>query len=179
MSAGHAPKATNMPFGAVGSSSLLTATEKSISLKVTQYPSESAAKTAIDRAKIFGALVSSRGSNTLIVVPSMSDLAPLDLAARFEEAARSTGQTVKIQQYAPHALAKKDPFGLVQSLMLDPLLIGGYMSSTLLMAATGKLDRVAVGFAGPAGDDEVEDAAVVGQQLDGPRGEIGWAHQST
>jgi hypothetical protein len=32
----------------------------------------------------------------------------------------------------------QDPFGLVQGLMLIPLLIGGYISSTLLMAATGK-----------------------------------------
>ncbi len=30
------------------------------------------------------------------------------------------------------------PASLVQGLMLIPLLIGGYMSSTLLMAATGK-----------------------------------------
>lgn len=138
MSAGHAPKASHLPFGAVGSSPLLAAAEKNISLKVTQYPNEAAAKSAMDEARVYGALVSSGGSNTLIVVPSMSDLAPLDLAVRFEEAARSTGQKLKVQQYAPLPLAAKDPFGLVQGLMLVPLLIGGYMSSTLLMAATGK-----------------------------------------
>jgi hypothetical protein len=48
------------------------------------------------------------------------------------------GQKLTIVQYAPVPLAPKDPFGLVQALMLIPLLIGGYMSSTLLMAATGK-----------------------------------------
>ncbi|MFJ7020078.1 hypothetical protein ACIQUW_17165 [Streptomyces sp. NPDC101117] len=138
MSAGHAPKASNLPFGTVGSSPLLAAAEKNISLKVTQYPDEAAAKTAMDEARIYGALVSSGGSNTLVVVPSMSDLAPLDLAVHFEEAARSTGQKLMVQQYAPLPLAPKDPFGLVQALMLVPLLIGGYMSSTLLMAATGK-----------------------------------------
>lgn len=138
MSAGHAPKASNLPFGVVGSSPVLAAAEKNISLKVTQYPNEAAAKTAMDEARVYGALVSSGGTNTLIVVPSLSDLAPLDLAVRFEEAARATGQKVKVQQYAPHPLAAKDPFGLVQALMLVPLLIGGYMSSTLLMAATGR-----------------------------------------
>ncbi|MGW4866815.1 hypothetical protein [Streptomyces chartreusis] len=138
MSAGHAPKAANLPFGVVGSSPVLAAAEKNISLKVTQYPNEAAAKTAMDEARVYGALVSSGGTNTLIVVPSLSDLAPLDLAVRFEEAARATGQKVKVQQYAPHPLAAKDPFGLVQALMLVPLLIGGYMSSTLLMAATGR-----------------------------------------
>ncbi|MFE4575572.1 hypothetical protein [Streptomyces chartreusis] len=138
MSAGHAPKASNLPFGVVGSSPVLAAAEKNISLKVTQYPNEAAAKTAMDEARVYGALISSGGTNTLIVVPSLSDLAPLDLAVRFEEAARATGQKVKVQQYAPHPLAAKDPFGLVQALMLVPLLIGGYMSSTLLMAATGR-----------------------------------------
>jgi hypothetical protein len=138
MSAGHAPKATGMPFGVTGSSPVLTAAEKTISLKVTQYPDESAAKTAIDQAQIWGALITSGTSSTLIVVPSISDLAPLDLAVRFEDAAKSAGQKITVQQYAPVPLAAKDPFGLVQGLMLVPLLIGGYMSSTLLMAATGK-----------------------------------------
>ncbi|MEU9128242.1 hypothetical protein AB0D08_09065 [Kitasatospora sp. NPDC048540] len=138
MSASHAPKATDLPFGAVGTSPVLAAAEQHISLKVTPYPDEAAARTAIDEARLFGALISSGSSNTLIVVPSMSDLAPLDLAAKFEDAAKATGQTLQVQQYAPMPLAPKDPFGLVQGLMLVPLLIGGYMSSTLLMAATGR-----------------------------------------
>ncbi|GGQ47982.1 hypothetical protein [Streptomyces asoensis] len=138
MSAGHAPKASDLPFGAVGSSPVLAAAEKNISLKVTEYPDEAAARTAMDEARIFGALVPSGGSDTLIVVPSMSDLAPLDLAVRFEEAARATGHRLQVRQYAPLPLVAKDPFGLVQALMLVPLLIGGYMSSTLLMAATGR-----------------------------------------
>ena len=138
MSAGHAPKATDLPFGAVGSSPVLTAAEKTISLKVTRYPNEQAAKTAIDQAQIWGALITSGTSTTLIVVPSISDLAPLDLAVRFEDAAKSAGQKLTVQQYAPVPLPAKDPFGLVQGLMLMPLLIGGYMSATLLMAATGK-----------------------------------------
>ncbi|KUO10801.1 hypothetical protein AQJ58_17845 [Streptomyces sp. DSM 15324] len=138
MIASHAPKATNLPFGAVGSSPVLAAAEKDISLKVTRYADEAAVKSAIDHARIYGALVTSGGQNTLIVAPSMSDLAPLDLAVRFEQAARSTGQKLTVQQYTPLPLAAKDPFGLVQGLMLVPLLIGGYMSSTLLMTATGK-----------------------------------------
>jgi hypothetical protein len=67
-----------------------------------------------------------------------SDLAPLDLAIRFQDAAKSVGQTITVQQYAPVPLPAKDSFGLVLAPMLLPLLIGGYMSSTLLMAATGK-----------------------------------------
>jgi hypothetical protein len=138
MSAEHAPKATNLPFGAVGSSPVLTAAEKNISLKVTAYPNESAVKSAIDQAQIWGALITSGTSDTLIVVPSISDLAPLDLAVRFQDAAKTAGQTLTVQQYAPVPLAAKDPFGLVQALMLLPLLIGGLVGSSSLMAATGK-----------------------------------------
>ena len=142
MSAGHAPKAASMPFGVTGSSPILTTAEKTFSLQVTHYPDEAAVKDAIGEAKIWGALIpaSAAGApSTLIVVPSISDLSPLDIAAQFEHAAKITGQPpLRVQQYAPVPLAKKDPFGLVQSLMLIPLLVGGYMSSTLLLAATGK-----------------------------------------
>lgn len=138
MSSGHAPAATNMPFGAVGSSPVLTAAEKTISLKVTQYPNEQAAKTAIDQAQIWGALITSGTSDTLIVVPSISDLAPLDLAVQFDNAAKTAGQKLTVQQYTPTPLAPKDPLNLVVSLMLVPVLIGGYVSASLLMAVTGK-----------------------------------------
>lgn len=138
MSSGHAPKATDMPFGVVGSSPVLTEAEKSLSLKVTQYQDQAAAQDAIDQAEIWGVLIPQGTSNTLIVVPSISDLAPLDLAATFDTAAKAAGQTLTVQQYTPTPLATKDPFGLVPALMLIPLLIGGYISSTLLMAVTGK-----------------------------------------
>ncbi len=141
ISSGHAPKAAGMPFGVTGSSPILTTAEKTFSLKVTHYPNEAAVKDAIGQAKIWGALIpaSTAGApSTLIVVPSISDLSPLDIALQFEHAAKITGQKLTVQQYAPVPLAKKDPFGLVQSLMLIPLLVGGYMSSTLLLAATRK-----------------------------------------
>ncbi|WP_371498634.1 hypothetical protein OG871_21670 [Kitasatospora sp. NBC_00374] len=137
MSSAHEPVATDMPFGATGQSPLLAATQKNLSLKVTLYPNEQAAKNAIDQAKIYGALIPGPTSNTLLVVPTLSDVAPLDLAANFEIAAKRLGQPLNVQQYAPHPLAKKDPFGLVPSLMIIPLLVGGYMASTILKATTG------------------------------------------
>ncbi|MFI1648515.1 hypothetical protein ACH4XT_16465 [Streptomyces avidinii] len=137
MSSAHEPVATGMPFGTVGPSPLLAATEKNLSLKVSQYPDEQAAKDAIDQAEIYGALIPGQASNILLVVPTLSDVAPLDLAANFEIAAKKLGQPLSVQQYAPHPLAKKDPFGLVVSLMLVPLLVGGYMASTMLRTVTG------------------------------------------
>jgi hypothetical protein len=144
LSAGHQPVATNLPFGVTGSSPILTAAQKNISLAVTHYPNESAATTAIDQFKIWGALVpaSTAGSpSTLIVVPSSSDLAPLDLAARFEQAAKTTGQKLTVQEHAPVALAAKDPFGLVPYLGMLPLLVCGFMIVNLLASTTGMATR--------------------------------------
>jgi hypothetical protein len=138
MTAEHAPKATRLPFGVIGPSPILTAAEKSISLKVTHYRNEAAVKHAINQTKIWGALIPSGTASKLIVVPSSSDLAPAVLALRFEQAAKSTGQKLAVQKYEPVPLPPKDPFGLVQGLMMVPLLIGGYMAATLLLAATGK-----------------------------------------
>ncbi|MHB9862305.1 ABC-2 transporter permease [Streptomyces sp. YIM S03343] len=136
-SSGHSPVATDLPVGVTGTSPVLTAAQKNISLKVHSYKDEAAAKNAIDEGKIYGALVPGSSSNTLIVVPTLSDVAPLDLAVSFEKAAKSVGQPLTVTQYAPHPLAKKDPFGLVVSLMMVPLFIGGYMSSTMLRTVTG------------------------------------------
>ena len=54
MSSAHQPVATNLPFGTTGSSPLLTAAEKGISLQVTHYPNETAVKDAIGQAKLYG-----------------------------------------------------------------------------------------------------------------------------
>ncbi|MER5432840.1 hypothetical protein [Streptomyces sp. NPDC002588] len=135
MSSAHAPAASNLAIGSTGTSPILTAVQKQVSLKVTLYPSESAVKKAIDEAKLYGGFVPA--TETLIVVPTKSDIAPLDLAAHFHATAKSLGQPLKIEQYVPTPLAKKDPFGIVVSLMLVPLLIGGYVSATMLKTATG------------------------------------------
>jgi hypothetical protein len=140
MSSGHQPVATNLPFGTTGSSPLLTAAQKSMSLQVSHYPNESAVKDAIGQAKLYGALIPSTTAgtpSTLLVANSMSDLAPLPLAAHFEAAAKATGMPLKVQAYQPVPLAPKDPYALVIALMMVPLLIGGYVSANMLRQATG------------------------------------------
>jgi hypothetical protein len=159
MDAGHQPVATNLPFGVTGSSPILANAENRFSLKVTRYPDESAVKTAISQAKLYGALIpaSKAGTpSTLIVVPSASDLAPGDLALQFGRAAKAVGLPLRVQAYAPVPLSKKDPFGLVESLMLLPMLIGGYVAAAMAKAATGAAaarwrDAALLGFAIVAG----------------------------
>ena len=73
----------------------------------------------------------------MIVVPSISDIAPLDIAANFEAAAKSAGQTITVTPYEPTPLAPKDPFALVLAALLVPLLVGGYMATALLTNAMG------------------------------------------
>ena len=135
-SSAHNPVANNLPFAVVGSSPLVSAAEKSISLKVTSYPSESAAKNAIAQAKAWGALIPGT-PNTLLNVGTQSDLAALPLTEAFQKAAKSLGQKLTAQSYNPTPLASGDPYGIVLSIVLTPLLICGYLSATMLRTATG------------------------------------------
>jgi hypothetical protein len=128
-SSGHEPIATDMPLGVVGSSALPDDAQGPLfSLDVTKYADEAAATQAMDKGEIYGALIAgdSPGSaNQLTVVNSISDLSPLDIAGNFEEAAKKNGETVTVKPYAPTPLAPNDPFALVCSLVLVPLLVGG------------------------------------------------------
>jgi hypothetical protein len=138
MSSGHKPVATNMPFGVVGSTSLVDAAQGDLfSLEVKEYPTKEAATDAMDQGELYGALIANGSSNELFVVNTISDLSPLDIAANFEEAAKKAGETITVKPYAPTALAPKDPFALIPSTLLVILLVGGYMAAALLASATG------------------------------------------
>jgi hypothetical protein len=191
VSSAHAPSATNMPFAVTGASPLTGAAEENISLKISQYDNEAAAKQAIDHAKVYGALIPgkpltlppgasgaqltqaaskapstltsaqlseaasqlsstvssaqraqaaaklSSATSKLLVVPTQSDLAPLNLAVAFLKAGKAKRLPVKPVSYTPKPLAPGDPFGFVLAIVLTPVLIGGYLASTLLRAARG------------------------------------------
>jgi hypothetical protein len=138
ISSGHEPVASRMPFGVVGSSSLPQAAQGDLfSLQIIEYPTQAAATEAMDRGQIFGALIASTSPAEVIVVPSISDLSPLDIASNFEKAAQATGQTITVKPYEPTPLAAKDPFALVLAMLVVPLLAAGYMATTLLTNAMG------------------------------------------
>ena len=138
ISSGHEPIADNMPFGVVGSTTLAEAAQGDLfSLDLMTYDDQDAATAAMDRGEIYGALITSDTSTELMVVSTISDVSPLDLAGNFETAATSAGETVSVKAYAPTPLAPKDPFALVPATLLVVLLIGGYMSAALLTTAVG------------------------------------------
>lgn len=89
MSSAHEPVATDLPIGATGASPILNSARKNLSLKVTQYPDETAVKDAIDQAKIYGAIIPGTTSNTLLVVPTLSDVAPSTWRATSRKPRRS------------------------------------------------------------------------------------------
>ncbi len=136
ISSGHNPVSNNMPFATTGNASLTSAVQKNLSLKVTNYSDEAAAKTAIGQAKAWGAEIPASGASTLLVVPSISDLAPYTLAVEFGKAAKIQGQKLTPAPYTPTPLAPGDPFGLVLAILLTPLLLFGYQVATMLKAAT-------------------------------------------
>ena len=53
----HLFKVHNLAFGVVGSSPLVTAVDKKLSLKTIQYPNQSAVNQAIDQTNLYGALI--------------------------------------------------------------------------------------------------------------------------
>ena len=73
-------------------------------MAVTQYPTEAAMQDAIDQGQLYRGLVPGATSSTLLVVGSRSDIAPLDLAVQFEQAAQTVGGQLQVKQYSPTPL---------------------------------------------------------------------------
>ena len=135
----HHPKPHDVAFGVVGSSPLPVAVGKQFSLKVTQYPIEAAARSAIDHRKIDGALVAAPDGGTLIVVPAATSAGAGALTAAFGAAAAALKQ--KLTVVAAHPLPSGDSIGNVSFLVVMSLILGGYLASTIGMVFGGSATR--------------------------------------
>ena len=135
----HSPKPHGVPFGVVGASPLPIAVGKQFSLKLTRYSSESAASAAIDRRKIVGAFVAGPTGAKLIVVPAAGPAVASALGNAFGTAAASVGQKLAVVQV--HPLPDRDSGGIVSFLVVMALIVGGYLSSTIMMAVGGPATR--------------------------------------
>ena len=109
-----------------------------MSLKTIQYPNQSALNTAFNQNKIYGALVSSSGTNTLILNGGASAYAGYPLTTNFENAAMQ--QKVTLTLKTTNDPPSGDPYGVIPSLVLIALLVAGYVSSTALMSCDRDLD---------------------------------------
>ena len=135
----HSPKPHGVPLGVVGASPLPIAVGKQFSLKLTRYSSESAASAAIDRRKIVGAFVAGPTGAKLIVVPAAGPAVASALGNAFGTAAASVGQKLAVVQV--HPLPDRDAGGIVSFLVVMALIVGGYLSSTIMMAVGGPATR--------------------------------------
>src|SRR5215469_2635640 len=128
----------NMPFGVAGAPSPVPAAVASnpkLGLDLTAYPSKSAAMTAIDHSQLYGAYVTGKSSDTLIVTPAKSFFAQFYIEPAFLTAAHKLGRPVTVQTV--NALPPGDPVGAVASLLLLPLMIGGLLAAVLISKAAG------------------------------------------
>lgn len=124
----------NMPFGVSGSPSpVVAAVASRAGLDLTSYPNASAVMRAADRGELYGAYIDNGSSDTLVVVPAKSFFAQTELEPAFLAAAHELGRPVNVRTVKP--LADSDPVGAVTSLLMLPLLIGGYLAAVLVFKA--------------------------------------------
>ena len=137
----HHPRPHRVPLGVVGSSPLPAAVGQAFSLKLRQYPSESAALAAIDHRKIDGAFVAGPGGARLIVVPAAGNAGASALTAAFGAAAAALKQPLEVVQV--HKLPPTDAGGGVSFFVVMALIVGGYLSATIALAFGGADDAAA------------------------------------
>ena len=126
----------NMPFGVAGPPSpVVAAVTSKYGQDLTDYPSKSAAMTAIKQGKLYGVYVTGSSHDTLIVVPAKSFFGQLYLEPAYLAAAHQLGRPVTVQTVKP--LPPSDPIGVVSGLLLLPLLVGGFLAAVLVFKATG------------------------------------------
>jgi hypothetical protein len=133
----HAPQPHNVRFGVVGAPAgrLAGAVDKQLSLRTTTYAGESAAKRAIDRRGIYGALISTPSGTTLLVAPAASNGVAIALTTAFTKVAAVSGQKLAVVQV--HPLADGDRVGIVPFLVAMALVVGGYLSATMVTSIGG------------------------------------------
>ncbi len=135
----HDPKPHDVAFGVSGASVLPIAVGKQFSLKITRYPSRSAAQNAIDEREIDGALVAGPQGATLIVAPAAGNAGATALKTAFGVAAAALHQKLEVVQV--HELPAGDAGGVVSFQVVMALIVGGYLASTIAFAFGGPATR--------------------------------------
>ncbi|MBO4257476.1 hypothetical protein [Streptomyces griseorubiginosus] len=133
VSAQHAVVARDLPWGVTGSSPLTTAVQKHVSLSIHHYKDQAALEDAAGRTEIYGGFVPQ--SNTVVIAEAASLVAPGQMPAFYEQAAKAAG--VHLAFKVTNKLPKEDPLGVVPGIAVFVLLVAGYLGSTLAMQRTG------------------------------------------
>jgi hypothetical protein len=131
----HAPTPRDVPFGVVGPPALADAVGTRFSLRTTTYADELAAQRAIDRRKVYGALISTPAGLKLLVAPAAGNAVATALTTAFTTAAAAGGRRLTVVQV--HPLPSGDRGGAVPFLVVMALVIGGYLSATIATTIGG------------------------------------------
>jgi hypothetical protein len=132
----HNPRPHNLSFGVTGTSRLVAAVGTQLSLKTKSYADESAARRAIDERNVYGALITSPSGATLLVAPAASSGVATALSTAFTKVAAATGQKLAVVQV--HSLPVGDRVGIVPFLVTMALVVGGYLSATMVTTVGGQ-----------------------------------------
>jgi hypothetical protein len=140
---GYHPDPHHVPVGVVGPRAAVASVEAKAggSFDVTRYASERAARSAIDRREVYGALVVDRSGNHLLVASAAS----FTVAQLLRGLAERSRPHVDVHDVKP--LDAQDPRGATINLMFLPL-VGVCLSAVLALAALGLSRRRLVGAVG-------------------------------
>ncbi|MER6443972.1 hypothetical protein [Streptomyces venezuelae] len=94
VSAQHAVVAHDLPWGVTASSPLTTAVQQHVSLDLHQYSDQEALEAAAGRTEIYGGFVAE--TNTVVIAEAASLVAPGQMPALYEEAAKAQGQKLAL-----------------------------------------------------------------------------------
>ncbi|MFJ4755840.1 hypothetical protein [Streptomyces sp. NPDC088763] len=125
----------NMPLGVTGPPSPVVAAVAPAGLDLTSYEDQAAATTAVERGEQYGAYITGKSGDTLIVAPAKSFFGFIDIKAAFLDAAHKMGRPLTVKTVKP--LPSSDPIGAVTGLLLVPLLIGGLLAAVFVFKAAG------------------------------------------
>jgi len=118
----------------VGSSQVVAAAQTKVGLDIVAYPNQTAATQAAENGALYGAYVTGKSSDTLIVVPSRSFFAWTEIEPVFLGAAHKLNRPVTVQTVKP--LPASDNIRAVVSILLIPLLVGSYLCTLAVFIFT-------------------------------------------
>jgi hypothetical protein len=130
----HDPRPHAVPVAVVGPQRLVAALEGSSALKVVREPDAAAARRAIDRRDVYGAVIAGEASIDVVVAPAASLAIATLLRAELPRRLRQAGP---VRVTVVHPLPQADARGVVPFYVAVGWVVAGYLATSLLGIAFG------------------------------------------
>ncbi|WP_433531493.1 hypothetical protein ACQPYA_05155 [Micromonospora sp. CA-263727] len=141
----HAPEPRNVPVGVVrgdqAAQELLTAVrERTESLKAVSYADPAAADAALTAREVYATLTSAPAGGLALTVASASAPAAAEVVKQVvTTAGQQAGVSIQVADQVP--VSPDDPRGVVPFYLAVGVVLGGYLSSTVLGVSLGTTPR--------------------------------------